>query len=451
MASHFQDLLTVLNTSYHNNNPTQTKSEWIKARRAKFNEEQGKKNYENIMTAMKTFSSYYEYLVKLSDKMGYTLNEGVDIFQDIELRLATIIEFSGFADNDALNKLFHIEEMKEELSKILDYSSQAYVFNGDQLQNIPGQKALQELIGVQKATKGVTNLQNFLLTPQGASKFMEQLKDKKALVLMPNRDESGHFTGLNLGVNMSGRGGRTAALAILNNLAKDEFGSVIGGLPIDQQDDKAIQLLKAIIVGKEATIAGQMYDFNNLKANAGQRHEAITGALYAQYSQTGQLITGDVLEGIIKNQLLILKNGETQFNVPTGTSGAAGPDLKILFKPTQEGGSEIWAQNKNLGKSARYTYGSVEGIALVSGFFGNIGPLNQQLMQALGVDYQALNQEINTITSKIHNTMNMEIKNIFTTFNGGNNISMSMDGTEEIISTDDAIDILYEMFMSYDE
>ena len=445
MASNIIDFKDLLTSSYQSDGSKKNIGTWLQQDvRSKFNQTDGKYYYNNILEKLDQFKVLFSYLEQLSNRFGYQQNDAIDIKKDIERRFKFLIDRTGFEES-FLNQLFSIDDLNNLIEELTSLSAKSYIFNAKEIEKIPGQKAIDELISIQKSRgSNKADLQSYYLNADKVSSFLDKTYEVGGLRLYPIRDSNGNIDDFNLGVNMSGSGGRRRAIRIMSDIGATE----LGGLPIDRQDAVAVDLINAIIQGRQTQtdINGVKYNFASelVGANAGQRHEALIESVYRLYNSKNKqgnqnLITGQEIKEQILPQLISSTDDGIKFIIPAGISGATAPDMRLLLNQvnTQE---EQWVQGKTLGESARYTYTTVVAVGEVSGFYGGVGPLNQQINTILKSEGQEMQQQGYSMVDNYCNQINTKIWGLFTEEIGMEAGTQS----EDFLSTEDVVNLMFE-------
>lgn len=432
-----------LYTSWKDSGSTESFSDWLKKlKKESFDQSSAENYYSNINKYFSQFNSIYEYLEDISDRIGYKFKESLDIISDVQDRIQYIQKITGL-DLDFLNQLFKVDELQNIVNNLLTYSSEGYIFAGEQFGQLPNHTAISELIGIKVSNgKNKTTIENFLLNKDNSLKFTKAMQESGKMVLMPTRDASGKIQDFNFGLKGTGR------YAIRDQLLQIT-GGVSEQLPINYQDSQAVAIVDAILSGKNISIQNTNINFATqlIGANYGERSEALVEAIYKTYAQTQQPLSGLDLENIVNTQLIKLvtnKQGQqvNKFNIPAGTAGLASEDF-ILATFGSNQFSNIPVQNKNIGNSVRFSYGSVLGVQQINGFYAGRGLFNQSANKALSQGYAELQknnqEEINTFSTQI----NTEFQQIFFNTLAGENIEVS--GLEEgAFSKEEVIDMVTE-------
>ena len=418
-------------------------NEWLKdLKKNAFNSSTADKYYTDIKKYFSDFSTLYEYIEKFSDKIGYKTSTAIDIKTDITKRILYIQEITGL-DQDFLTQLFKINDLENIIDNLTTLSSEGYIFAGEQFGALPNHTELSELIGVKVSNgRNKTTIENFLLNKEQSLQFTKAMQNSGKMVLMPMRDENGKIIDFNFGLKGSGR----------YNI-RDTLLEITGGqseqLPIDYKDSIAVKIVNAILNGKTVDVGQMSINFatKTIGANYGERSEALVEAIYKQYNLTGQVLSGDILTDIVQTQLIsmqINENGQEipKFNIPAGTSGLAAEDF-ILETFALGQYQNVPVQNKNIGDSVRYSYGSILGVQQINGFYAGRGLFNQDVNQVLSQQYQQLQQEERQQVLTFASQVNSDFKSLLfsTLANQGIDIT-GLD--EEIISADEATDLLID-------
>ena len=438
-SQHVENFKTTLTQSYNSSGKQKDFSSWLSGIRSSFDQDTANNYYNRLELGQKRFDSIFYYLNQVSNRFGYQTRNGLSISDEIADRIEFISSMTGIKDLDYLNRIFKVSELEDIVSNLTMTAVEAYIFDGEQLGQIPNHEQIFERIGVQVSNgRNKATLEEYLLDSSQSSAFAQAMNDKGSLVLMPTRDANGNINNFTFGIKAQSRG------QILNVLRND-LQLTGEQLPINYKDSMAVKILNAVVQGKSIVLDDTDYNFGQMRANFGQRSEALTEAVYQQYTQTGQLLDGTVLQGIVMNQLTRTdeKSGNLMFNVPSNFSGLAGPDMII------EGRYE---QNKNFGNSRRCTYGDLAGVLAITGFYGGKNTFNKELQ----FEYSQMSKEMKEQINEIQRDTNISIWNGLVSvleengFDLGDNAYISSDDSgdydgEDYVSSEDVVDLLMEV------
>lgn len=440
-SQHVDNFRVTLEQAYNSSGKEKNFSTWLSDLKESFDQDKANQYYNQITLGLEKFNSVFYYLNQVSNKFGYQMKEGLDMSDEIKDRIKFISSKTNITDLSYLDKIFKTSELNDIISSLAMNSAEAYIFDGDQLGKIPNQKKIFERIGVQTSNgRNKATLNEYLLDSLQSTEFVSAMNKVGALVLIPSRDGNGNINNFNLGIKAKSR---SQIFDVLNNQLQLKGEQ----LPINYEDPIAVQIVNAVVQGKTLTLDGSTFNFGKMNANFGQRAEALTQAIYDNYTQTGETLDGTVLQGIITNQLTRVdkKTKNLMFNVPSNFSGLAGPDMII------EGRAE---QNKNLGNSRRFTYGDIKGILAITGFYGGKNTFDNELK----FGYSQMNKEVKEQVNEIHRNANVSVWNgLVSVFKEagidlGEDAQISVDNNndydeEEYVSKEDIVSTIMEFLV----